>query len=303
MQIIKEKLSWVDILKPTADDLAFLKTIESFHPLVLEELQSPSVRSRAEIHGRYLFLVYHLPVYRQESKTSEKAEVDFLVTKDRLITVHYEFLSQLDEFVLRLQNQPHFKEAALGETTGHLLYYLLQQFNEFTLRQMTHIDEDIDYISKNVFARREKELLEKISYVKRNVVNFKLIVEPQAVILNSLKEVGSDFWREAAGTINPYLADLIGDHARVVDKIENNFQIIESLEETNAQLLAAKTNDTMKTLSIMALLTFPLALYTAVYDIGPGRELLDDLFGGFWNGFGVFFLLTLLSVWLSERKL
>ena len=99
---IKGKVAWLDVVKPTKTDIETIKRLHQFHPIILDELLEPSARSRVEPHDSYIFLVYHLPMFDHELKTSRRGEVDFLITRDKVITVHYEPLEPLEQFLTQL---------------------------------------------------------------------------------------------------------------------------------------------------------------------------------------------------------
>src|SRR5690348_604591 len=87
---MKNKVEWLDFQKPTKKDLDFLKKKFKFHDVILRELQEPSARSRVESYDNYLFLVYYFPIYDPKEQSSRRTEVDFLITKNAIITSHYE---------------------------------------------------------------------------------------------------------------------------------------------------------------------------------------------------------------------
>src|SRR6185436_7166452 len=104
MRSIKGKVTWIDILKPNEADLAAVKKVHNFHPIILDELLHPSPRIRVEQFDSYLFIVYHFPEYNPELKTSQRTELDFLITKDKIITVHYENIPELNILFDQLSN-------------------------------------------------------------------------------------------------------------------------------------------------------------------------------------------------------
>lgn len=276
--VIKGKATWIDILKPTRADLEFLKKQHRFHPVILDELLHFSIRSRVEFYKTYLYLAYHLPVYDMGIKTSRRAEIDFLITKDKVFTIHYEDLEPIDNFYRALNNNKHLKERAM-EDTGRLTYYLIQEILGFSMRQLRHIEENISYITQEIFKKREAEMLQKISYAKRDILDYSIISQPQEIVLNSLQEVGKKFWGEDSKI---YLNDLVGDHYKIAQYLENYHQVIESLESTNSQLLSAKTNQVMQRFTILAFLTFPVILFTSFGSIEPIGQYLTTSPLRFW---------------------
>lgn len=270
---IKGKVTWIDVVKPGASDIEAIKRLHKFHPIILDELLEPSARSRVEPHDTYLFLVYHLPMFEHELRTSRRGEVDFLITRDQIITVHYEPLAPLENFAKQLRDDEELRKHALRDTAT-LVYYLIQDLINFSLRQMRHIEDNIEYVSREIFAGREEEMLRKISYVKRDILDYSIISEPQGILLDSLLEVGESFWGKGARI---YFTDLIGDYTKMIQRLRNSKEVIESLELTNAQLLTAKTNKVIQRFTVLGLMTFPVLLVVFLLQIDALRDVLGGL--------------------------
>lgn len=286
MKIIKNKnITWIDIAKPTKQDIEFIDKQHKFHPIILDELLHVSAHSRVDIYDQYLYLTYHIPIYDQIMKTSRKAEIDCLITKNKIITVHYEELEPINNFTRNLTNNLHFKETSM-DNTGKLLYSIIEEIISFSMRQLKHIEENVIGLTQELFTGNEEAMLRKISYVKRDLLDYRIISGPQEILLKSLKETAIKFW---GGSIVVYLSDLVGDHLKVIQHLENYQQTIESLEETNAQLLNAKTNSVMKKFTILAFLTIPIVIIMQLFAV----ESFNRLFGE--NDLKVF-LISLIAV-------
>lgn len=293
MRIIKGKFTWIDVQNPTKKDIEFIRKQHKFHPIILDELLHTSARSRVEPYEKYLFMTYHLPIYDKGIKSSRKGEVDFLITKDTVITVHYEDLEPLNNFWRRLSNDPIFKERALGEDTGRMLYYMIEEILFFSQRQLRHIEEEVSQLTKDLFEGEERKLLRDISYLKRDILDYNIISKPQEIILESLQEVGKKFWGES---VKIYLADLAGDHLKIMQLLENFKDAVEGLESTNSQLLDAKTNSVMQRFTILAFLTFPLVLTTALFTVPAVDQAIDNSLAFFLGTF--FFVLVATTIML-----
>ncbi len=286
MRIVKGKFTWIDVQNPTKKDIEFIRKQHKFHPIILDELLHTSARSRVEPYEKYLFMTYHLPIYDKTMKSSRKGEVDFLITKDKIITVHYEDLEPLNNFWRRLSNDPVFKERALGEDTGRMLYYMLEEILFFSQRQLRHIEEEVSQLTKDLFSDEERKLLEDISYLKRDILDYSIISKPQSIILDSLREVGGKFWGEQ---MKIYLSDLSGDHLKIMQLLDNFKETVDALEQTNSQLLNAKTNRVMQRFTVLAFLTFPVVLITSLFNV----KAIDNAIDSSPVVFGTVFLLTI----------
>jgi len=273
MKIIKNKnITWIDIVKPTKEDVEFVAKQHKFHPIILDELLHVSAHSRVEIYDQYLYLTYHLPIYDSVMKTSRKAEIDCLITKNKIITVHYEELEPINNFTRNLTNNLHFRETSM-DNTGKLLYSIIEEIINFSMRQLRHIEENVTSLTQELFTGKEETMLRKISYVKRDLLDYRIISRPQEILLRSLKETAIKFWGEG---IVVYLSDLVGDHLKVIQHLENYQQTIESLEETNAQLLNAKTNSVMQKFNILAFLTIPMVIVIQLFAVDSFNKLFGE---------------------------
>lgn len=294
MKIIKNKgITWIDVAKPTKQDIEFVAKQHKFHPIILDELLHVSARSRVETYEQYLFLTYHIPVYDPVMKTSRKAEIDFLITKNKIITVHYEELEPINNFTRNVTNNLHFRETSM-DNTGKLLYSLVEEVINFSMRQLKHIEENVTGLTQELFTGKEEAMLRKISYVKRDLLDYRIISRPQEILLTSLKETGMKFW---GGGVAVYLSDLVGDHLKVVQHLENYQQTIESLEETNAQLLNAKTNSVMQKFNILAFLTIPMVIVIQLFAVDSFNKLFGE------NDLKVFLISLILVIFITTVSL
>lgn len=274
MANVKKKAEWLDFHKPTKKDIELLKKRFGFHDVILKELQQPSARSKVENYPGYLYLVYYFPIYDPKEQTSRRTEVDFLITKNAIITSHYEPF----EFFKELKNM----ESAPDSLS--LLYTLLGGFFRFEERQLRHIREKVEAVSSDLFKDREKEILTQISRLKRDISEFRLIVRSEEGILNSLRERGVQFWGENARV---YLNDLAGDHLRVMNQVEDFRETVADFEATNLQIMNVKTNEVMKKFTAMSFLTFPFVLFVALFDMHLSGNPLSHPQNSFWVAAGL----------------
>lgn len=277
MEITKGKVTWIDIVKPSADDLNWLQKKVHFHPLLIHELKGPSARARVESYDHYLYLIYHFPVYDPVEKVSERREINLLITNKEVISVRYEELEAVNDFK-KILERPEYKDKAF-QSTLHLTYYLIITLLQFNQRQLRHIQEKVEKVSTELFKDNEKQVLREISYLKRDMSEYRIIIRPQEELLRSLVEHGKKFWGESALV---YLNDLAGDHLKIMSHLEAYREAVLDFEDTNNQLMNVKTNEVMKTFTILAFLTFPLMLIAALFNMRTYDTPLITNPHGFW---------------------
>lgn len=284
------KVRWVDISKPKAADLAWLRKEFDLHPVIFEELKGPSARAHVEAYDGYLFFVYYFPNYDVVDSTSVRTEIDFLVTKDTVVTIHYEPITD----PMRNFKMGHEKDSL------ELLYHLVEHLILFQERQLRHIREKVERVGQEIFRDKEREILERITYLKRDISEYRIIVRLQHPIFESLLVKGKEFWGEKAAI---YLNDLAGDQLKIVNQLEDYRSAVSDFEDTNNQLMNVKINTVMKTFTSLSFLTFPFMLLAAIFSMNTRDTPIVDLPGAFWIIFGIMVVgMTSLVAYFRSKK-
>src|SRR3989344_8892375 len=113
-QITENNLTWVDSEKPTQKDIEWLKQNFNFHPVTLNELIPPSQREKVEHFNDYLFLVTYVPIFSEKKHTTTPIEIDFLITRTHIITLHEHSVEPIKTFAEKCENQVELKNKYFG---------------------------------------------------------------------------------------------------------------------------------------------------------------------------------------------
>jgi magnesium transporter len=282
-------VTWFQLESPKEKEIAELKGLFEIHPIIQEEIYHSSDRSKVENHGEYVFAVYHLPIYNEKERTSRRAELDIIATEDLFITVSYEKIEPLAEFSKRVSKDKSFKDKI--KTPAQAVYYLLEEVNVFSLRQLRHVEKKVNAVGTDIFKRPDQELLEEISYIKRDLLDFGIIAAAQKTTLESLIRVGTEFWGKE---VEIYFSDLLGDFLKTHYLLENLRATIVSYSETISQIFQFHTSNIVRRFSILGFLSFPLLLYATV-TLQP--QIAPTLFADPLEFWLIFALITVILIW------
>ncbi len=290
MDIKKGKgVQWIDIHGPTEKELQWLTTQYNVHPVIIDELRGPSARARVEAYQDYLYFIYYFPLYDKEDGASIRTEIDFIVTEDTVITVHYEPMKDVyDGFEVRRFS-----------STLEIMYNLVEHLINFEERQLRHVREKVEAVGKEIFKGNEMDILQRVTYVKRDISEYRIVIRLQGPILNSLLTKGKKFW---GGDSEVYLNDLIGDQLKIVSQLEDYRDAISDFEDTNNQLMNLKINSVMKTFTSLSFLTFPFVLLAAIFSMNTRDTPIINLPGAFWIVIGVMALGMISLATYFKRK-
>lgn len=285
-----EKVEWINIEKPTEDDLRHLKERFGLHPVIVDELKGPSARAVVENYDHYLFFVYYFPSYDTKDAASVRTEIDFIVNQHAIATIHYDPLKEV------LGNYKIGSE----ENTYQLLHGIVENLITFEDRQLRHVREKVEEIGREIFKDKEKEILERITYLKRDISEYRIVVRLEEPILQSLLVKGKKLWGDDAEV---YLNDLVGDHSKIAHQLEDYREAVSDFEDTNNQLMNLKINSVMKTFTSLSFLTFPFMLLAALFSMNTQDTPIINLPGAFWIIFGIMIIgMVALASYFKSKK-
>ncbi len=289
---------WIDLESPTHKEVHDIADEFALTPLVAEELLLPSTKPRVDFYDAYIYVILHFPALRHPHTTFEQ-EVDFVVGRNFIITTHYDIIDPLHKFSKVFEAQSILEKEQLGEHAGFLFFYMMRKLYRSIEHEIDHVRKDLLHIEDNIFAGHEVEMVKALSRSARDLLNMRQTIEPHREVLKMLETDAVRFFGEK---FSPYLRALANEYYRVHNHIMRNTDSLHELRETNNSLLSTKENETMRTLTLMALLTFPLALFVAIFDIDAKYNPIIGRPYDFWIIVGAVAFVGALMIWYFKHK-
>ncbi|OGM96508.1 MAG: hypothetical protein A3B86_00420 [Candidatus Yanofskybacteria bacterium RIFCSPHIGHO2_02_FULL_38_22b] len=298
MKIIElNELKWIDIFKPKDQDIKFLENNFRFHHFILEEIKTPTYHPLLESYGEYLFLILHFPNFYHRSKQIQSVEIDFLITKNTLITIRYQDFPDFENiFQEAEQNLTNY----LNKTTGHLFHYLNKKLFSKMFPELDEIKKSIDDLEDRIFKDFDDNIIENITYIKKQILDFIRALKPQKAVWEAMHDTTLEFWGEG---IKPYISDLIADYNRTLHFVETHREVTDSLHLTSSSLLDNRRNYVIKILTVFTAILLPLSLFASIYGMNLTYLPLADHPNMFWwlSG-GMVIISAVAIIWLKKNK-
>lgn len=301
IQTIKhEHVTWINIEDPEAKDVLFLKEKFELHPLVLEEFTSPSQRPRAEEFKNCLYLVLHIPLFDPKRRVSYAGELDIVLTKDHVITGYTKENLPLKTILNEVKENDNVKEKVMSNSSGFLLYFILEKLISSCFPKIDHISEKLEDIERKIFEGFEKEMVQELSIIKRDILVFRRTLKPQRTIMESLVQKNYHLLDKS---LDQYFQELVGVNIRVWNALENNKEVVESLEETNNSLVSYNINEAMRFLTSVSLITFTLSVTTGIFSMIPFKSFeYAENQNTFWVVILFMTLITLTALYFFKKR-
>jgi magnesium transporter len=100
----------------------------------------------------------------------------------------------------------------------------------------------------------------------------------------------------------PYFNDIIGDHMRVWELLDNHKETIESLQEANDSMVSNRTNRIMKLITLFAVIVFPLTLLATLFSMDMKYMPISGTKNDFWIVLGIMLAGTIIMLGFFKRK-
>jgi magnesium transporter len=270
-KIKTKKLEWVHIVKPSREEVDYLKETYDFHPLDLEDCLVKVQRPQINEYAHYLFFILTFPVYNRRTKEIESSEIDFFIGAKYLVTISDGLIISLENLFNEVKTNEYSKDKYLMSTHPiFLLYEILHRLQNYTLPMLDHISRDIEDIERRIFRGEEKALVKEILHTKRNIVDFRRTMQAHKNIIKKIMETKNNFFMHTNTEI--YFSNILDRTKDIWDILESQKEDISTFQETNESLISYRLNDIMKTLTIISVVLLPATLIASLF--GMSSEYL-----------------------------
>lgn len=293
-------LKWIHVTNPTKKDIEYIKSIHTFHNLVLQSIESPTFHPLFEEFEDHFFFVAHFPVIYRGWEKNDIVELDFLVTKDSIVTVAYQDFKNLDEIVENVRQNSEIRDQLKTKNSAILLHYIIDKLFSKLLSHLDVVEEELDTIEDLIFHRGQKKIgiVENISNARMDILDFWRTVRPQQAVFKILSEKVKKIYDNSA---EPYFVDLLNTEERIRNIVENQKETIESLHQTNESLMSSNTNNIISLLTIFSTIILPLNFIASVWGMNHSFLPLRDGPLDFWIVISGMALLAILMLAMFRK--
>lgn len=296
-----KNLRWIDVTDPGDEELKWLRNNFRFHDQHFAAIATRQVRPHIDQGLTYDFIVLLFPVYDKTRQEIAASEVDFIVGENFLITVHYGQIHTLQELFAQVKNNEQQRQDHLYQSSGFLLYKLLQNLLRRSYPILDHMTGDIDALEKKIFDNFEVGLLSQIALMKKNIIEFRKMMKTHSFVLEKLP-------RRKTGYLNfhasrEHYKNLLEYSQNIWDILDALKETTEGLQDTNQALAAHRLSQITKMLSIFSAVALPATLVAFLFGIGvEGIPFRHNPYG-FWIVAGIMsgLSVTILLIFKSKK--
>lgn len=268
---------WHDIVHPTTADVDALKTLYPFiHALHLEDLRSTRERPKVDVRENYLYISMHFPRWDAEAEISRAEEIDFILGRNFIITVHYARIKPLCTLWESCETDDVTRKTILSRGANDALYKLIDTLVDYIEPILDKIDDQLEEIEETIFRANTQMTIERVSVVRRDIIVLRRIIRQQVPVIETLRDLEHPILREELET---YFGDIADHIYRERDAIDEDVDIIHGLSDTLNVLSSYRVNEVIRTLTVISVVMLPLTFLSSVYGMNVKLPLGEHPLG------------------------
>lgn len=272
-QLTGSRVTWINITNITPDDVEQIRRAFPYvHPLTLEDMLSPIERPKIDDDDDYIFVVAHFPLWDSVSRLTRASEVDFLVSRNYIITIHDGVLKPLTQLAAAIEVNETERQSLLGRSSSHAFYVMLDRLVDYIFPILRKVDANIRGIEEAIFSADEDALIRDIALVRRDIIAQRRIIRHLVPILDNLERKERPIIHE---DLDEYFGDILDHLQRARDIIDEDAEIMGGLAETADTLISHRINGVIRILTVFSVIMLPLTFLTGVYGMNIELPLAE----------------------------
>lgn len=308
-------LSFVNVINPQELEIKDLKKNFGFSPLDLEDYTHRTQIPKIEVFKNYSLIVLDFPFFKQNgnhvnSNGKEKADryslsrllniphaalssipiLQFSLPKERriltshvnlfigneyVVILHEGVLSPINEIFSLCQKTLHSRNKFMDKGAVFLAYKIIDALVDACFPVINELIIMIEKIDREIENKKIQTALEEISLTRRNIVFFQTMTKSSIPLFEQLKEGNH---KTLNANMLSYWSNILDHLIKMGHRLEDSRELIEGIAQSNESLIASKTNQIIKVLTIFSAIVLPLNLIASIYGMNLGLPLSQDPF-------------------------
>ena len=272
LEIKNNGFIWIEIAKPTRDEMKKLAERFPFHELNLEDCLSKIQIPKIDRYEDHVFVIVNFPTLEKE-RIPRSSQLAAFIGSGYLVTIHQGELKPISEIFQQCIRSDKARQELMGRSAGYLFHSIIDTLTDDLLNLVRKIVGNIEDIEDVVFDEHANAAGE-ISYIRRQITVLRRIAIP---LKRTLSEISAkDIRRFSEEDLTLYFDD-INDHIdKVIDTLEESNETIEIYKDTDYLHGTDRSNKILAILTIVFTLSIPVTIMSSLYGMNVDIPTIED---------------------------
>lgn len=296
-ELSSKGLTWINVQSPGPEELVEFMRATELAPTDAGFVAERHHRPEITVREGYLLFLIQVPVFDRQARVTYGVPVFFVVKQQQLFTLHYEPLVILDKIRQSFESSLDKQEEYFGDEALSLCLHIITLLNEAAFHKLERLAKHIDIAEDAVFQGNERKMVEEISVLTRDVMDFRKVIRPHTRLFATVPHHALITpaviitWRRAQGKL-----------LKMWETLESMFESVRELSNTNFMLIQHKQNELLRLLTIYSIVVIPmLVLVEPFFDPRAiDSTVVDHVV--FWTVIGLLVMTLLFILLKASRK-
>ncbi len=254
--------SWLHFSSLTDSDVEFLLEHYRLHHLHFENVRDHDDLTKLDVYKYYLFSTINLPYFNEETGRIEQVSLYIFLGKDYLVTASVHPIPVVERYFARIRKSAGSKRKFFGGGSEFMLYLLLDEVYSDARNALRELVKETQLVEHDIYDTNARVTTARLGVLRRNIMLFGHVLKPSALYLDQLQSTRSTLMPKA---MHIYLEDVRDTLDAMLVVADNLKATVDSLFDVNEAFLSHRTNEIIRTLTIISVLLMPPTLITSFY--------------------------------------
>jgi magnesium transporter len=259
---------WIGLHEPTEEEFEVVRVEFGLHELAVEDAVKAHQRPKLERYGDSVLLVLKTARYVAKEEVVQTGEILIFLGEGFIVAVRHGEASGLKEVRKSLELRPDF----LANGPSAVLYGIVDRVVDDYLPVVAGLEDDIEEVEAAVFSSIRDNPVERIYYLKREVLEFRRATAPLLMPLNQLAVQPIAVIRPE---VREYFRDVYDHLLRVNEQVEAFRDLLTSILEANLTQMNIRQNEDMRRISAWVAIAVVPTMIAGIY--GMNFEYMPEL--------------------------
>lgn len=283
------KLFWVNLKNPLAEEVQEVMSAYKIHPSLVGDLLTPVPRNYATAFGDTIKIVLDFPVVKRID-SGHPYEIKFIFSKKVLISVQYEEMEALDRFKKEFEVLTTLNKTSKKITGTNLFFSLMNELYMNSSSKLDYVESTLADIESEIFKDNERKMVIEIAKASKRLIAYRHTLRAHEDMFYEAEPLFAECYEDAHAED---VAALQKTYSILFHRTNALFETLNAIRSANDAMLNTKQNETVKTLTIMAFITFPLTLFSSMFGMNTTATPILGMKHDFWVIVGMMTLVTI----------
>lgn len=287
--LVSGKLTWIKLKNPTADEIRAVTEKYAIPPSFTNDLLTPVPRNYAHEDAGYVKIAMDFPVVKRIDAL-HPYEVKFIIGKQILVTIQYEEMEALDRFKKEFEVLTTLGKTSKKLTGTNLFFSVMNELYTTSSSKLDYVESALGDIEAEIFTDNERQMVGEIAKTSKRLIAFRHVLRAHEDVFFDAEPILELLH---SGQHRTEFENMRKSYMMLIHRTNTLFETLSAIRDANGAMLTTKQNETIKTLTIMAFITFPLTLFSSMFGMNTeGTPIIGHKYD-FWIIVGIMWCVSI----------